>query len=605
MCGIAGYFGSCKIESRYIEAAFDRLSHRGPDGKGIYQHTTSTGQCIYLLHTRLSIIDLHEHANQPMKLGDHILAFNGELYNYKECRDKLLKEEAIQFHTASDTEVFLNMFIRQGVPKALEEAEGMWALAFYNEITETLYLSRDRFGEKPLFYLEKEHGIYFASEINALFALSGEKQPINHQKLSTYLFMGYRSLYKDDDTFFQSIKLLGSQQYVEIQKGKIIAQKQYWFPNRHLPTFSSTNDAVKDIKEKLISAVELRLRSDVPIAFCMSGGVDSLTLISIAKKIFGYDVHGFTIQNSDDRYNESELVNYAVGELGINHTFVGLDSGGFLNNLTGMIKHRAAPIATISYYVHRLLMEQIKKAGYKVSISGTGADELFTGYYDHFLLHLACCENGTRTQNLLDWEKYIKPYIRNPIYHNPRLFMDTPAYRAHLHKDYSDYAPPQVLKEFKEKTMHVNLLRNRMLNELFEEVVPVILFEDDNNSMSYSIENRSPFLDTGLLTSSFRIPPELMIQKGYGKYILREAVSGILPEKARVNTRKVGFNSSLMELLNLNDSSVRETLFSKDSPIFSYVDRDKVIELFNKKDPPEKFLFNFIGAQIFLEQFES
>jgi asparagine synthetase B (glutamine-hydrolysing) len=96
-----------------------------------------------------------------------------------------------------------------------------------------------------------------------------------------------------------------------------------------------------------------------------------------------------------------------------------------------------------------------------------------------------------------------------------------------------------------------------------------------------------------------------MIQKGYGKYILREAVSGILPEKARVNTRKVGFNSSLMELLNLNDSSVRETLFSKDSPIFSYVDRDKVIELFNKKDPPEKFLFNFIGAQIFLEQFES
>ena len=150
----------------------------------------------------------------------------------------------------------------------------------------------------------------------------------------------------------------------------------------------SFEEAVAGARERLIRAVELRLRADVPLAFCMSGGVDSLALISIARNVFDYDVHGFTIVNSDARYEEQDMVEHAVERLGVRHTSIALDTEGFLPRLRELVRHHDAPVYTITYYVQWLLMQAIHEHGYRVSVSGTAADELYSGYYDHHLAYL-------------------------------------------------------------------------------------------------------------------------------------------------------------------------------------------------------------------------
>src|SRR5260221_1185829 len=172
----------------------------------------------------------------------------------------------------------------------------------------------------------------------------------------------------------------------------------------------SRADAVAGVRERLFRAVEIRLRADVPLAFCMSGGVDSNTLISVAKRVHNFDVHGFTITNSDERYEETEMVETVTRELGIRHTNVPLRTDSFLQNLRALVKMHDAPVYTITYYAHWRLMEAIRDAGYKVSVSGTAADELFSGYFDHHNAYLAAMaqEGGRRHCAALDeWRGHL------------------------------------------------------------------------------------------------------------------------------------------------------------------------------------------------------
>jgi asparagine synthase (glutamine-hydrolysing) len=186
----------------------------------------------------------------------------------------------------------------------------------------------------------------------------------------------------------------------------------------------------------MLESVRIRLRSDVPLAFCMSGGVDSNSLISIAKRVFGYDVQGFTIVNSDSRYEEQELVEASVRELGIRHTNIPLSTEGFMDRMRTLVRYHDAPVFTITYYAHWLLMESIAKHGYKVSLSGTGADELFSGYYDHHLAYMqgVSGEKDRHGAYLAAWEKHIKPGVRNPFLSNPRLFIENRDFRDHIYR---------------------------------------------------------------------------------------------------------------------------------------------------------------------------
>lgn len=609
MCGIAGYHGRSLISRERVEACLALMGRRGPDYRESRSWFTPGGTHTCLLHSRLSIIDLDPRANQPMMVDDGWIVFNGELYNYIE-RSAELEREGVRLRTQSDTEVMLASLRHTGW-SVLDRCEGMWAFAVYDEERGSLALCRDRFGEKPLYMLRDNTGIYFGSEIKFVAALAGRRLEVNHDHLWRYLVNGYKALYKQPHAFFKDIEELPPATVLHLDSAGNATEQRYWQPTCARKDEMTFEEAVAGARSRLIRSMEIRLRADVPLAFCMSGGVDSNALISVAKRVFGYDVHGFTIVNSDARYEESDMVDLSVRELRVRHTSVPVTTNGFIDGLRQLIRYHDAPVYTISYYAQWLLMRSIAEAGYRISVSGTAADELFSGYYDHHLAYLQeiHADTALHASSLAAWREYVRPIVRNSFLKDPDLFVTQPGFRDHLFEGSDDFA--KFLRfgwheRFVETHYTDSLLRNRMLNELFHESVPVILHEDDLNAMFFSIENRSPFLDRDLFEFCNTIPSRHLIRDGKAKAVLREAARGIAPDAIVDNRRKVGFNAPILDFLDVNDPVVRAYLLD-DSAIFDFVDRTKVEALMTKRVLPNsesKFLFNFVNCKMFLEEFD-
>jgi asparagine synthase (glutamine-hydrolysing) len=603
MCGIAGYIGRGFIDKDRIVNTLDLMKNRGPNYRGSISFCDGDVS-IVLLHSRLSIIDLDKRSNQPFTIGDYTLIFNGEIYNYLELREEL-KKKGVSFKTASDTEVLLQSYILYG-EECVNRFEGMWSFAIYDRNKRRLFLSRDRFSEKPLCYLETSDGIYFGSEIKHIRSLSGKSLTINMQHLFRYMVNGYKSLYKTKETFFKEIREVPYATNLMIGHDLVIVSKRYWTPVFNLKDMT-LDEAIEGLRHHLLESMKIRLRADVPIAFCLSGGVDSSALASIAAKYFKYDAATFSIIDSDERYNEYDNMRATIDDIGCKHTIINISQDNTFKRLKDLVTYHDAPIYTISYYIHSFLSEAISKSGYKVVVSGTGADELVTGYYDHFNLHLYEMRNHKQYRRYSqDWKEKVEHYVRNPFLKDPEMYFDQPDFRGHIYLNndiFSGFLKHEFKEVFFENKYCDSLLRNRMLNELFHEAIPVILNQDDLNSMFYSIENRSPYLDSRLFNFAYSIPNEHLIQDGYAKYILRQAVRGILNEKVRTDRRKKGFNASINSLFDFNKKSDRD-YFLDDSKIFDFIKKDKIEQLLQDHPLPNsfsKFLFCFLNAKIFLE----
>lgn len=255
-------------------------------------------------------------------------------------------------------------------------------------------------------------------------------------------------------------------------------------------------------------------------------------------------------------------------------------------------------------------MKSIAGKDYSISVSGTGADELLSGYYDHHNLYLYEMRDDPSFNNsLAGWKKHIAPIVRNPHLQNPKLYFENPGFREHIYFESSEFK--KYLKNhewdegFNETDYSNDILRNRMLNELFHEGVPVILHEDDLNAMYYSLENRSPFLDRGLFEHCYSIPTNHLVRNGFAKVVLRDAMKDIVPHQILWNPRKVGFNANILSLLDLENKEFRNSLLN-DSPIFEHVKKDKIESLLKKKEFPNslsKFLFSFISCKAFIEAY--
>ena len=255
-------------------------------------------------------------------------------------------------------------------------------------------------------------------------------------------------------------------------------------------------------------------------------------------------------------------------------------------------------------------MQAINKAGYKVSVSGTAADELFSGYFDHhnaYIHEMKIIGDSARYKEAVkEWQEIVSPIVRNPFLKDPNYFLKNPAQRDHIYLDadtFSEMLCEPFSEEFYEARYSESLLRNRMANELFHESVPVILHEDDLKAMYYSIENRSPFLDRILFETCQSIPTRHLVRGGLAKSVLRDAVRGMAPNEVIDNPRKIGFNVPLFDYLDVADMEVRKELLA-DSPIFDVIKRDEIESILNPgkiENSRSKFLFNFICAKYFLE----
>jgi len=603
MCGIAGYIGKTPIDQFRIPPTLDLMHNRGPDHRDYLVFNDGDLQVV-LLHTRLSIIDLDERANQPFTIGDNTLIYNGEIYNYVELREQL-EQKGVTFRTESDTEVLLQCYVQYG-EECVNRFEGMWSFAIYDRKKTKLFMSRDRFGEKPLYYYSTADGVFFASEVKFIRSLTGSKLTVNKQHLLRYMVNGYKSLYKTEDTFFVGVKELPYACNLVIDHDLNTKITQYWVP-KWMPREMSMPKAIEEFKQSLLHGVKIRLRADVPLAFCLSGGIDSASITSIAARVFNYDVATFSILDRDERYNEYDNIRATVDDLGCKNTIIEIPEGKLFTRLKTLVQYHDAPVYTISYYIHSFLSEAIANSNYRVACSGTGADELITGYYDHFNLYLYEMRHSPDYPRYLEeWRRHPGHFVRNPYLQNPELYFNQPDFRGHIYLNndvFEKLLKADFHEDFTETVYADSLLRSRMMNELFHEGTRVILHEDDLNSMFYSIENRSPYLDSRLHEISYSIPNEYLIQDGYGKYILREAVKGILNEKVRTDRRKVGFNASFNSLVDLSKKENRDYLL-ENGKIFELIDRDKIEPLLYINPMPNsysKFMFYFLNAKIFLE----
>lgn len=614
MCGIAGTLGPNSMNEQKLEEVAQSLKHRGPDSFDSTTILFPGGQCANLMFSRLSIIDLSNRAMQPMRFGHLTMLMNGEIYNYKFLREQIDERLGKQdWKTNSDTEVALRHISLNGI-EGVRDFDGMFAIAIIDENSGVLSLARDFFGEKPLYYSSRNGLLAFASEPKTIFKLLNLSPDLDVQRLSSVLVNGYKSIYKKENEFFTGITRVQAGHIVQFNYNNVSVCRNFRYkqvPLIRTNNYETRGNVLKKIKKVVIESVGRRLESDVPISICLSGGIDSGIVAAIAKKEFGVSLDAYTLASKDPRYSEHESASEIAKFLGINHTVVEIPTFGFINRLKELIRYHDAPIATISYFIQSFLMEKIKEDGFKVSLMGTGADEIFSGYYDHHLLYLA--EVKTRSeelfiQSLQAWKTNVLPIVRNPIYRESDLYIKNPNYRDHIF----DSAPllkcllkEDSTEEFQEHKYTAGLMRNRMLNELFNEVVPVILNEDDRNSMRYSVENRSPYLSYEILSEMMKVDTVELIKKGKTKSILREAFNEYLPTQILNNHQKIGFNAGFSELCETNSIEFQE--FINDNSFFwTIAKKESALEIFQsfgKVDYLDKAAFNIVSSKVFVDTF--
>jgi asparagine synthase (glutamine-hydrolysing) len=605
MCGIAGYFGPRNLSDKIISSTLSLMENRGPDSKKFYR-LNFKNKSLYLFHSRLKIIDLTNNANQPFFYNKNILVYNGEIYNYLEIKKKLQKI-GYKFKTTSDTEVVLMSYLHFG-EKCVDHFEGMWAFAIWDDARKKLFLSRDRFGEKPLFYSRKNKEFIFGSETKLVQTLSDGKFNINDKLVKKNLVYGFKSIHKTDETYFDKIFSLSKSSYSYVDYLNNFSKKKYWEPEFKENKSLTFKDVCNQTKFLLKKSLEKQLISDVPISLSLSGGIDSSILAGLIKKDFKKNITSFSLIDHS-KYNEEHLINDTQKFLDLKNNKIKIKYKSFLENLKSTIDYHNEPISTITYFVQNFLMKEVGKSNFKVIMSGTGADELFTGYYDHFLQFFSTIQNKkNRNISINEWKQFVLPIIKNKSLKQTSTYIKNKNDRSHIYDNYKEnlkYTKFKIPFLFKEKKFCNNLLRNRMLNELFYEITPVTLRHEDLNCMNYSIENRSPFLDTNLFKFANTIPTNFLIQEGFQKFVLRKTFKNIMHPNVVNHRSKIGFNASLNLFIKNEKKNNLKNFFYEDSPVNDFVNMKNIFKLTQKKNltpQVEKFLFNVMNIKIFLDK---
>ena len=376
MCGIAGIVGlrdDYCIDIQSLKSMIHVLQHRGPDGTGI-----KTFKNVGLAHARLSIIDLQTGA-QPIANEDNTVwtIFNGEIFNYIELRDLLVKKGHV-FSTKSDTEVIVHLYEEYG-DDFISYLNGQFAISLYDLKRNRMLLIRDRVGITPLYYTITDSKLYFASEIKALLIATGSPPSINHNALDQ-IFTFWAPV--SPETIFHNIFEVSPGELVIIENGKVRNQK-YWdweFPENNSYNQDSEESLVKQLKEHLIDAARLRLRSDVPVGAYLSGGLDSSTIVSLINNYTNNKLRTFSIGFEDQQFDETEHQNELINQLHTEHSYFKCFNTDIAEMFIDTIWHTESPILRTAPVPMRKLSGLVKDSNYKVVLTGEGADEVLGGY---------------------------------------------------------------------------------------------------------------------------------------------------------------------------------------------------------------------------------
>lgn len=594
MCGITGIFAFNQIGSFYminISKSVDRLAKRGPDGRGVF-----LDDFVGLGHRRLSILDTSYLGNQPMKdeTGRYVIVFNGEIFNFKELRQKLAGK-GIPFSSECDTEVLLKLYIHEG-KKCLEQLVGFFAFAIYDKEEKKLFLARDRYGIKPLVIYHDEDKFVFASELKALMAYNIPND-LDYDSLYTYLQLNYIPA---PATIYNQVSKLEPGHYLEVRKKEVRKEVYYSLP----PEIQKTNASLSydDQKEKLKilldDSVKARLVSDVPLGAFLSGGIDSSVIAGLASK-YSEGLHTFSIGYKDEPFfDETRYAELVAKKFNTRHTVFFLRNDDLFDHLFEMLDYLDEPFADSSALAVYILSKHTAK-NIRVALSGDGADEMFAGYnkhYGEFMIR----QGGARVKAISFLEPLWKalPKSRNSFWSNKvrqfeRLAAGMKLNPAERYWKWCGYAGEtdtmNLLNESTQNKLSYREYQHRKsfllgnfsevgdLNEVLRSDMQLVLpndmlFKVDMMSMANSLEVRVPFLDHRLVDFAFSLPVSSKISKEMKKRILQDAFKDLLPAEL-YKRPKHGFEVPLLkwmrrELKSLINDDLLNDRFVAEQGIF-------------------------------------
>mgnify|MGYP001386181538 CR=1 FL=1 len=600
MCGIAGFFGKNKHlpNNLQIKECLNLMYNRGPDAKGKILKKFEKKSLLFL-HSRLSIIDLSEEANQPFEDDNGILIFNGEIYNYLELK-KICKKKKIKFKTNSDTEVLLKILNLYG-EKAVNYLDGMWAFAYFDKKNKRMILSRDIFGEKPLYYLENKEKIIFASNLKYVESIYKKKFTLNLKKIETFLAFGFKAFGNNDQTIFNEVKsLLPGNTIIIDQKNQKKIKEFFTFYKKKIDKISYSN-AVKSLRNKIRKIFNTRFRSDVPLSNLLSGGIDSSSISAIAEKQ-KKNVSHFSLKHNSKNYNEDNLINENIKFFNLNHKFVNIPKKKNLKEFEKIMAHSYNVMPSLTSLAFAIVCKKIKSNGFKVVLTGIGGDELFKGYYHHFLSFLYSIKNKKYFEKYLKlWEKNQKPYIRSKEYRDFHIVKKIAKKNNTIHSFHEDHELEKYFikkNKFKKRKYSNNFMHNAIINDIKHYSLPNQLEYADNISMYYSLEARSPFLSKDILKFSNRLPDTYFFKNGYPKSILRDAMKPIMSKKIIYNLNKVGFYISFSDFFGREIEMIKRILI-KSKILKKIIKKDTIKILLQKKKiqhSESKFLFSLLNV---------
>ncbi|WP_428248607.1 asparagine synthase (glutamine-hydrolyzing) [Ferrovibrio sp.] len=637
MCGIAGIISTRPLANPAVTLTQLSVSqqHRGPDDWGFMLWHRNESMCfgrdaatlgnghVALVHRRLSIVDLSPTGWQPMAdpSGRYALVFNGEIYNYKALRSEL-ELVGCRFQSSSDSEVLFQLLIREGLA-CLDRLVGMFAFAFLDTVRQKLILARDPFGIKPLHYAVSPEQFCFASEIRPLLAVKAASRQVD--RAAAFRYLRHAITNQGGATLFNDIRELPAAHGVEIDlnRPEQVTPQRYWQVTTQRREGLRPEVAAEELRALFIDSIRLHMTADVPVAATLSGGIDSSGIVCAMRANLGVEpglpLFSYIAGNTD--LDESHWINIVNQQVDGQLHRVTLNSTDLAIELDDLIISQEQPFGTSSMWAQAHVFRSVHDAGYKVVLDGQGADELFAGYtvfraarLQGLIARGAWREALTLLRRMPDHHRTtammaLAPFLPDSLQGQLRRWLGRSMIPDWLHADwFGDTAAP-----WRESRPQSTPLQEQLFDATYGSSLPMLLRYADRNAMRVSVENRVPFLTTGLADFAASLPDALLIdQNGTTKSVLRQALRGIVPDAILDRRDKIGFATPEAQWF-ANDSRlhrlVRESIPERLPPCFTPLVRGKLEQLATGTrgyDPASWRCLNFLRwANLFNVDFDN
>lgn len=564
MCGIAGQINferTSFVPENRIRIMMDFMKERGPDASDCWQKDN-----LALGHTRLSIIDLSIAGNQPMFRHNIVVVFNGEIYNFRSLKERLITCGA-SFETQTDTEVIIWGYKVWGIAGLLDQLEGMFAFGLYDESTQQFYLARDRFGEKPLYYFNHPERLLFCSDIRAIHHLERDHLSMDLQSIDYYLS---ELSSPQPKSIWKEIKQVQPAHYLCLDiSNKKVEEKAYWTVNSQARVDMDSIELLETVESHLKRAVMSCTVSDVPIGCFLSGGVDSGMIVAMLAEMTNHPIKTFTVGLPFHKENELPEAKMVADRYGTDHQEIILEAN-LLQDIEGLLAYYGEPFADSSciptYYVTKAIGSKVK-----VALSGDGGDEVFGGYPDYKLAYLTdryleqyknptfrkfatlidkvTSRLGPSRENMGSFETYAGMPGNKRLYRQMGFTTEAKSrlYKSDVWKESAHYSDTHLEQLW--ETNRADSLTDTLMNaSLHSRLLNDYLVKVDRASMRNSLEVRVPFLNKTLVEFMFQVNGSVKLQGGHGKYLLKQLAMKYL-DKSIMNRPKKGFAIPLEQWL--------------------------------------------------------